>query len=133
MAIEFSVSLANRPGTLAALAEALAAHGVNIIGVHAAACQESGSVQFVTNNTDATIAALRDASISYTTTEVLLVTLANQPGMLARLARGLAAQNININAIYIAMSGQVVVDVSDINEAQKVILSLDLGTNRGSS
>lgn len=104
----------------------LAKNAVNIVALHAAPCKEEGIIQFITNNNDATVAALRDAGLHYTTNEVLLVTLADQPGMFARLSRALANQKININAVYITLSGQVVLDVSDINVAQKTIMGLDL-------
>lgn len=126
MAIEFSVSLQNRPGAIAELTEALARQGVMLMAVHAAAFADTGVIQFVASNPDATVAALRDASVEYTTSQVLLVSVANQPGLLARLARALAEQNININSVYLTLSGQIVLNVDDVNAAQKVILGLDL-------
>ncbi len=126
MAIEFSVSLQNRPGAIAELTEALARQGVMLMAVHAAAFADTGMIQFVASNPDATVAALRDASVEYTTSQVLLVSVANQPGLLARLSRALAEQNININSVYLTLSGQIVLNVDDVNAAQKVILGLDL-------
>ena len=43
-----------------------------------------------------------------------------------RLAHRLAERDININALYLTLSGQIVLSVSDINAAQTVILGLDL-------
>lgn len=90
MATEFTVSIEDRPGALAHLAEALAQNGINITAIHATPCPGQGFVQLITNNNDATVNALRDARIDYTVREVLLVNLVDQPGSLAQLARRLA-------------------------------------------
>lgn len=127
MATEFAVTVENRLGALAELTEALAKTGVNIMAIHGAPCDEAGIVQFVTNNPDATMLALRDAAIEFATHEVLLVSLRDEPGSLARLARNLADANININAIYITMGQQVVLDVDNLRKAQQVAMSLGVG------
>ena len=99
MATEFSVTLEDRPGALADLTETLAKSAVNILAIHASPCGGEGVAQFITSNPDATIEALRDMAFGYTTQEVLMVTLAHEPGALARLARALADAEININAV----------------------------------
>ncbi|MCZ2099535.1 MAG: ACT domain-containing protein [Anaerolineae bacterium] len=133
MATEFTVSIEDRPGALAHLAEALAQNGINITAIHATPCPGQGFVQLITNNNDATVNALRDARIDYTVREVLLVNLVDQPGSLAQLARRLADAGININAVYINMRGQIVLDTDDLPRAQRVALGLasDRGAVRG--
>jgi hypothetical protein len=126
MATEFTIQLPDRPGALADLAEVLAGQGINIMAIHATPCPSEGIVQFIPNNIDATVEALRNAQLDYTAKEVLLVSLADQPGMLARLARALGNAGINIDALYITLQGQVVLDVSDLREAQKVVLGLGI-------
>ena len=127
MATEFAVTVENKLGMLADLTEALAKSGVNIMAIHAAPCADCGIVQFVTNNPDATMLALKDAAIEFATHEVLLVSLRDEPGALARLARALADAKININAIYITMSQQVVLDVNNLRKAQQVAMSMGIG------
>ncbi len=126
MATEFTVLLEDRPGTLANLAETLARNGINITAVHATPCPGQGIVQFITNNNDATVEALREAGVKYTVREVLLVNLVDQPGSLARLTRAMGDAGININAVYITMRGQVVLDTDDLTRAQRIALSLGL-------
>jgi hypothetical protein len=123
MATEFTVALEDRPGTLADLSEALAKNAVNITAIHATPCPEEWCVQFITNNADATMLALKDGGFDYKAQEVLLVTLANEPGTLARLSRALGNAGININSLYIAMSGQIVLDVTDLRKAQQIAMS----------
>ena len=127
MATEFTVLLEDRPGALADWTEALAARGINIVGIHATPCPAEGIVQFVPNNVDATIEALRIANKDYTTREVLQVSLEDRPGALAQLARALGNAGININSLYITMGRQIVLDVNDVRKAQEVAMSLGIG------
>jgi hypothetical protein len=126
MATEFSITLEDRPGALADLTEALAKNAVNILAIHATPCGGEGIAQFITSNPDATIGALRDMAFEYTTQEVLMVTLAHEPGALARLARALADAAININAVYMTNDRQVVLDVDKLRKAQEVAMSLGI-------
>ena len=124
MATEFTVILEDRPGALAEFTEILAKSAVNIIALHATPCPQEGFVQFITNNADATILALRDADHDYQVQEVLLVHLPNEPGTLARLSRALGDGDININSIYITMTGEVVLDVDQLRKAQDIVMRL---------
>jgi hypothetical protein len=126
MATEFTVLIEDRPGTLADLTEALSKGGVNIMAIHATACPAQGIIQFVTNNPDATVNVLKNAGFDYTAQQVLLLSLTSEPGQLAHLSRALSQATININAVYYAISGQIVLDVSDVPAAQKVALGLGI-------
>jgi hypothetical protein len=123
MATEFTVLLPDKPGSLADLTEALAKYAVSIVAIHTTSCPEYGITQFVTNNTDATVLALKEAGMDYTAQEVLLLTLTHDPGALARLARTMGQAGININSLYMAMTGQVIMDVNDLRKAQQIALA----------
>ncbi len=123
MATEFTVLLPDIPGSLADLTEALAKYAVSIVAIHTTPCPEYGITQFVTNNTDATVLALKEASMEYTAHEVLLLALAHDPGALARLARTMGQAGININSLYLTMNGQVIMDVNDLRKAQQIALA----------
>jgi hypothetical protein len=126
MATEFSVVLEHRPGSLADLTEALAQTAVNITAIHASPCNDEGMVQFITDNPDATIDALRDLDFEYTVRDVLLVSLAHEPGSLARLARALGNAAININAVYMTADRQIALDVDNLRKAQEVAMGLGI-------
>jgi len=126
MATEFTIVIQDRPGALADLAEVLAQNAVNILAIHASPCTGQGVVQFVTDSPDATIEALKDGGFDYTTNKVLVVGQVHQRGVLARLARALANAGININAMYSTVTGQLVLDVSDLSKAQQVAMSVGL-------
>jgi hypothetical protein len=124
MATEFSVILEDKPGTLADLTEALAQNAVNIMAIHATPCPKEWKVQFIANDPDATMRALRDVAMDYTVQNVLVVALPHEPGMLARISRALGDSGININSLYITMDRQVVMDVDNLNRAQVVVMGL---------
>lgn len=124
MATEFTVQIQDRPGELAKLTEALRKGGVNILALHATSCPDQGMVQFVTNNPDATVEALKTVSIAYNVREVLLLPLKEEPEALVRLATAIAEEGININALYVTNQGQVVLDTDNLMSAQKVAMGL---------
>ncbi len=124
MATEFTVQIQDRPGELAKLTEALRKGGVNILALHATSCPDQGMVQFVTNNPDATVEALKTVSIAYNVREVLLLPLKEEPEALVRLATAIAEEGININALYVTNQGQVVLDTDNLLSAQKVAMGL---------
>lgn len=126
MATQFSVTIEDRPGALAELTDALARQAVNILAIHATPCPTQGIAQFIVNNTDATVDALQQLGKDYTTRDVLLVTIPHQPGALAQVARALGAAGININALYITMTAQIVLDVSDLPRAQQLVMGMGL-------
>lgn len=124
MATEFTVQIQDRPGELAKLTEALSKGGVNILALHATPCPDQGMVQFVTNNPDATVEALKTVNIAYNVREVLLLPLKEEPEALVRLATAIAEEGININALYVTNQGQVVLDTDNLMSAQKVAMGL---------
>lgn len=124
MATEFTVQIQDRPGELARLTEALRKGGVNILALHATSCPDQGMVQFVTNNPDATVEALKTVSIAYNVREVLLLPLKEEPEALVRLATAIAEEGININALYVTNQGQVVLDTDNLLSAQRVAMGL---------
>lgn len=120
MAIEFTVRLENRPGTLAHIGGVLGDAGVNINAMEATICEGTGIVQFVPDDPDRAGRALDKAGIPYTTREVLLVNVLDEPGTLGDVALVMADAGINIDAVYVTLKGQVVLGVDDIKGAIQV-------------
>ena len=101
---EFTVNLANRPGMLAALTEALADAGVTIEALAAFGLDDEGYVRVIVDNAAATRQALRAAGLNSTERSVLTATLSPRPTSLAKMARSLADSGINIDAMYLLNS-----------------------------
>jgi hypothetical protein len=123
-ATEFTVTLENRPGTLAGLSEALGSAGINIDGLQGMPCEGRGAIQLVANDPDGAAQALDGAGIQHTTREVLLLNLVNEPGALARVTRAMADAGINIDAVYVTMGQGVVLGVDNLSSAQQVASEL---------
>ena len=105
----FLVELENKPGALARIAEAIAAKGVDITGVAGAACGDSGRAAIMTSDASATRTALGEIGATYTEMEATDTALRDQPGTLAKAARRLADERINIEAVMpIGMEGNEV-------------------------
>jgi hypothetical protein len=103
----FLVELENKPGSLARIAEAIAAKGINIEGISGTTCDESGRVAIVTRDEAGTRAALGEAKCSFKEMEATETSLRHAPGSFARAARRLANAGINVEAIFpTGMQGQ---------------------------
>ena len=120
MATEFIVILENRPGTLARLGIVLGDAMVNIEAIHGNAREANAIVQFVSNDQDKAARALDAAGIAYSTREVLIVRVLDEPGTLGDLAVVMSQADINIDSVYVTTRGYVVLGVDDLAGATQV-------------
>ena len=97
---EFRVKMSDEPGALAAHCEAIAAEDVNILAIVAIAGNPT-SAAIVTDNADATITALDDASADYSVSELQFARLEHKPGSLAAFTREMGESGINITSLYV--------------------------------
>src|SRR6267142_2724966 len=93
---QITVPIANQPGTLAGVTEALAKAGVNV----EAFTVFEGQAQLLVDRNGAAIEALRGARYPCLESEVLFLDLEHRPGALARAARALAGAGVNIDYAY---------------------------------
>ncbi len=101
---EFTVSMANRPGRLADLAEALGSAGVNIEALAAFGNDGESVIHLIVDDEPTTRAVLRRLWIRFTERSVLTTLLPHRPGALAAMTRQLADARINIEAVYLLRS-----------------------------
>ncbi len=97
---QLTVTVENRPGTLAQVAKTLADAKVNIVSLLNSTAGTQGSVQVVVDNVNKAKKALGGAGFSYTEGTVEQIELSNKPGALAELAGKLAKKGINIDSAY---------------------------------
>ena len=103
----FLVDLENKPGSLARIAEAIAAKGINIEGISGTTCDESGRVAIVTRDEAGTRTALGEAKATFKEMEATETSMRHTPGSFAKAARRLADAGINVEAIFpTGMQGQ---------------------------
>ena len=106
---------------MARVAEALARNGVNIRAI----AGERNFVRVVTDDINTTRRALDEERLKYDLEEVVVVSLIDRPGELAKVARKLTDAEININSVYILGKKDGKTDVAlvvdKISEAVKVL------------
>jgi hypothetical protein len=121
----FIVEARNKPGILAEVSKAIADKGVNIVTGSVIGLGESGGFGFITNDETATRSALRDAKCTYREVEVLPISVSDEPGSLARIAKKLADAGVNIDLLLpTGMSGSkmtMALGVDKIDAARKAI------------
>jgi hypothetical protein len=93
------VELDNRPGQLARIAEAIGAKGINITAGGGLAWGSKGAFGFLTNDEAGTLRTLRDIKCSFHALEVVLTSVADEPGALGKLARRLADAGVHIELL----------------------------------
>ena len=127
MATEFIVKLKDRPGSLAAAAQALADGGVNLWGTAASTGGGRGTWGFVVKDKDTAKArrALKKAGLRATERKAIEVRLADKPGTLARVASRLGKAKVNIASEYVLAPGRgnvtVAFGVKDARKAEKAL------------
>lgn len=118
---EFKIHIKDRIGELARVAEALARNGVNIRAI----AGERNFVRVVTDDVNTTKRALDEERLKYDLEEVVVVSLIDRPGELAKVARKLTDAEIGINSVYILGKKDGKTDVAlvvdSVSEAVKVL------------
>ena len=102
--LEFSVSMANRPGQLANLARELATAGVNIEALAAMTDGPDGYIKLVVDDETSARSVLQSAGVHFEERRVINAILHDSPGALADMAEALANTGVNIEAMYLLRS-----------------------------
>lgn len=122
--------IANRPGTLSDLCDALAEEKINIYGLTVSDTVDHAVVRMVVGDTRRAIAVLEARGVLVLESEVLMIENDNKPGSLSRIARALAGGRVNIEYAYLASmpsakKGLLIIRVGDVRKAFKILSKLD--------
>jgi len=123
---ELTVWIENKPGTLAAMAEALGKAKVNILAFMTDEAEGQSRVRLVTDNPAKAGKTVTGLNLRFSEEEVVGVILANKPGTLAEAAGKLGGSGININHGYTgseegSKNHLVVFAVTDVKQAGKIL------------
>ena len=122
---EFRITVGNRPGELARVAEGLARKGVSIKAVAASATGGQVTVHLIGHDIEATRAGLQDTRAQFTEQEIITLLLEDKAGELARVANQLSAAGVNLDAIYLTGKADDLVElalaVDDLKKAKKTL------------
>jgi hypothetical protein len=97
MANQFVVQLKNVPGSMAVLAEELAARGVDLRAIGGGGLGNSGHVIMTTADDATTKQVLDEGEYEYVEGESIIAEVDDKPGGMARIARELADAGVNIH------------------------------------
>ena len=128
-ATQLAVFLANRPGALARVCEALAKAEINIHALATSDTVDHTVVRMVVSDPTKALMLLGEAGVLALETEVLTIETASQPGVLAKIAERLAEAEINIEYTYLAggreaEKGLIILRPSDVEKARDVLQDL---------
>jgi hypothetical protein len=99
---QLSLFLANKPGTLASVCDALAAENINIFGLTISDTVDHAVVRMVVNDHKKALSIFEEHGTLVIENEVLMLEHDNKPGTLSAIAKKLAAEKINIEYAYLA-------------------------------
>jgi hypothetical protein len=128
-ATQLAVFLANRPGALARVCDALAKAEININALATSDTVDHTVVRMVVSDPTKALMLLGEAGVLALETEVLMIETANQPGVLATIAERLAETDVNIEYVYLAGgrsvdNGLIVLRPSDVEKAHSALQDL---------
>ncbi len=97
----FIVDLANRPGTLADVCEALGAGGINITGTAGSVAGSGGSLAFTAEDHAGARATLNAGGWTYREVELVVAAVEHRPGTLGAAARRIADAGVNVDTMFV--------------------------------
>ncbi|MEN6383573.1 MAG: ACT domain-containing protein [Phycisphaerales bacterium] len=123
---QFSIFMVNKPGILSRILDEFAKAKVNINALTVMDSVEHGVLRVVPENPDKMRNVLNQTNIQFNETEVLCVTLPNQPGAFASVTDKLAKAHINIAYAYVTSGAKggkttAVLKVADVKKAMKIL------------
>ena len=121
MGKDLKVKLENRPGTLAELGEALGKAGVNIEGM-CGPCEGDEVAHVLVDDIASAKAALKEAGIEVLgKSDVLILDVTDEPGVLGGICRRLSDAGVNIDFFYVATGTRIVLGVDDKEKAKAAV------------
>jgi hypothetical protein len=121
---EFSVSLDDRPGTLAKATDAIAKAGINIEGYCAVPSGKDGKGTFrvVTKDPSSTRKALETAGFKVQEErDVAIIPAEDRPGFLAQVLRRLADGELNVGPSYSLTQNRIAISADDFAKLREFL------------
>jgi hypothetical protein len=113
------IPLTNHPGDLSRVAQALGRRGVNIKALTAMTIGGEAMVRILPDDIVVARGALEAASVRFTESEVHVVLLENQAGVLANVTSRLGEAGINLEAMYVTGVADGLIELAIISDNPK--------------
>jgi hypothetical protein len=120
---QLSIFLENRSGRLTEVTETLQKKNINISALSIAETSEYGILRLIVSDPGAAVSYLKEEGFSVGLTDVLCLSMPNQPGALALALRLLSDAGLSVEYMYafsINECAQAVIRIEKIREAIKV-------------
>jgi len=126
---QLSVFLANKPGTLADVCDALSRAGINIYALTISDTVDHAVVRMVVSDTQRALALFEERGVLVVENEVLMIENSNRPGSLSIIAAKLGKAKVNIEYAYLATSpgskkGLLILRTSNTKKALQVLTAV---------
>ena len=126
IATQLSVFIENRPGTLAAICDELAKHGLNIYALTISDTVDHAVVRMVVSEPRKALTLFEERGVLTIENKVLVLENSNKPGSLSKIAAKLAKAKINIEYAYLATrpgekKGLLVLRTDDTKKTAKLL------------
>ena len=123
---QLSLFLENKPGTLAAVCQALADEAVNIHAISVVDAVDHAVVRMVVSDPTKAIHLLGEHGVLVIERDVLMVEGRSRPGELAQIAKTLAKHKVNIEYAYsatlpAATRGAMILRVDNLAKARRIL------------
>ncbi|HUK82992.1 MAG TPA: ACT domain-containing protein [Verrucomicrobiae bacterium] len=123
---QLALFLENKPGTLAAVCQALADQNINIHAISISDAVDHAVVRMVVSDPTKAMHLLGEHGVLVVEREVLTVEGRSRPGELARIAKKLADHKINIEYAYSATppetsTGAMILRVDNTAKAKRIL------------
>ena len=97
---QLSIFMENKPGQLVQVTRTLKEAGIDIRAMSLADTKDFGIVRMIVSDTDKAQEAMREAGFMSSITQVLCLSMDDQPGGLSKITELMAEANVNIDYLY---------------------------------
>ncbi|MCI4365063.1 MAG: ACT domain-containing protein [Thermoplasmata archaeon] len=123
---EISLTLPNRPGTLARVARTLAEGGINVAAISVDSTPARGRARLVVNDPDRGMTLLKHAGYDPEIRELMAVRLEDRAGSFLRVLEELAKAKVNVQSVAILVSREgnqplVGISATNLTRARKIL------------
>ena len=122
---QISIFVENRPGCLADVTKIMADSQIDMRALSIAETPDFGILRAIVNDTEKTARILQEAGYIYSTTPVLAIAIADEPGSLYQVLAVLKEYNINLEYVYAFVTSKedeayMILRVADNDQAYEV-------------
>jgi hypothetical protein len=119
---DLQIELQDKPGTVAAAAEALGKAGVNIEGFAGFEIGGKGIAHILVEDASKARQALEGAGARVTgENQVVVLEMEDKPGSLGNVTRKIAQAGVSLNTVYVATRTRVVIGAKEIEKVRSAV------------